>query len=39
MDFEMNIDANDNEWKDGKFGKEMGESIDRIPETSKIVWV
>jgi hypothetical protein len=35
MDFDRTIDSNDNGWKYGGFGKEMGESIKRTSATLK----
>jgi hypothetical protein len=35
MDFDRTIISNNNGWKYGGFGKEMGESIERIPANLK----
>jgi hypothetical protein len=38
MDFEYNIDAYDNGGDDGRFGKEMKESIERTSANLKANW-
>ena len=39
VNFELTIDANDNEWNNGGFGKEMEESVEWIPSNlEKSIW-
>jgi hypothetical protein len=38
MDSDRTIVSNHNGWEYGGFGKEMGEFIEGLPQTSKKVW-